>query len=799
MYRILGLHFSRWITILWPLTRFLTVHIPENDISNLLKILLTRDVILVFPRLSLFDILILNWTLSRHGISLALEEAHPKRTKTLSILALKPRRGFTVEREDVFIPRMSRILRNDPRWVQDKLCLVPVSVFWGRGAKKGDRHFLLKALFPDDGDDYFFNKLILFFLNRKYLSIHLSPPIVDLNGTAVSLLKDLRTAFIKERNITVGPSLYDFSSLSQSILESPEIKKLTGDSVKSEKLALDYLQEIVASYNNFTIRAFETILEWLWSKIFKDLRIHNFESVSDVIKSGQILWMPCHRSHLDYLLLSFILFQKGFVPPHIFAGSNLNFWPIGGILRRGGAFFIRRSFAGNKIYSQVVSQYIHYLLEKSFTIEFFHEGGRTRIGKLMPPKVGFLNICVTSILKRKAWDSHFAPIFIGYEKVLEEATYAREMMGMRKKKENFWQFMRSYPKYFKDHGSVDVVFGEPLSFSQEWETYFHQHPWLDADDHEQKIPTINAFVKFLAKRANQRINRYAVATSTVLISTILLQKRSHLCLRTELERDLECLEDLFESLPKLLGWSIKYERTSDPIKRSIEHGLMKIVDQDVSYIQKTPSKDPTYLWYRGTLFHFLAVPSFILQLIQVKSSISLIQLESYISHLRNFLENELFWDDDSSSGNIVEATLSFLEDKNLIFRNDSLIELNKENIPKIQFYCQLTAPEREIYGIQLAVATLLMDNKGKFSKQEVTTISEEIHKLAFEQHKAFHDAWLSKVFAQTTFETYLAAGIYVSLLNQTYHVDYQEIQGLIDVFEVNQWRDFIGHSGKYLF
>ena len=100
----------------------------------------------------------------------------------------------------------------------------------------------------------------------------------------------------------------------------------------------------------------------------------------------EIVYVPCHRSHMDYLLLSYVIYHQGMVPPHIAAGINLNFWPAGPIFRHGGAFFIRRTFKGNPLYSTVFREYLNLLFAKGYSVEFFTEGGRSRTGRLLPPR-----------------------------------------------------------------------------------------------------------------------------------------------------------------------------------------------------------------------------------------------------------------------------------------------------------------------------------------------------------------------------------------------------------------------------
>jgi 1-acyl-sn-glycerol-3-phosphate acyltransferase len=125
------------------------------------------------------------------------------------------------------------------------------------------------------------------------------------------------------------------------------------------------------------IRLSDRILGFTWNRLYQGINVHNAERVRQLAHDGhEIVYVPCHRSHMDYLLLSYVLYHQGLVPPHIAAGINLNFWPAGPIFRRLGAFFIRRTFKGNKLYSTVFREYLGELFNRGYSVEYFVEGGR---------------------------------------------------------------------------------------------------------------------------------------------------------------------------------------------------------------------------------------------------------------------------------------------------------------------------------------------------------------------------------------------------------------------------------------
>jgi glycerol-3-phosphate O-acyltransferase len=160
------------------------------------------------------------------------------------------------------------------------------------------------------------------------------------------------------------------------------------------KKAGEYFDEIAADYNITYIQFFHMALNWFWKKIFEGIHVDKvaLAKVREWARKGTLVYVPSHKSHIDYLILNYVLFTHHMHIPRVAAGRNLAFWPMGHIFRKSGAFFIRRSFSGATLYLEVFNRYIKALLEEEHPIEFFIEGGRSRNGKLVLPKTGFLSI-----------------------------------------------------------------------------------------------------------------------------------------------------------------------------------------------------------------------------------------------------------------------------------------------------------------------------------------------------------------------------------------------------------------------
>ena len=174
----------------------------------------------------------------------------------------------------------------------------------------------------------------------------------------------------------------------------------------------------------------------LWTRLYDGIEFQHVDTLQQVAEGNEIVYVPCHRSHMDYLLLSYAIYQRGYAVPHIAAGLNLNLPIVGRFLRKGGAFFIRRSFRGNALYTVVFMKYLAAMMARGHSLEYFIEGGRSRTGRLRPPMTGMLSMTVRSYLREPRRPVVFVPVYFGYERIVEGPTYIGELSGRPKEKES---------------------------------------------------------------------------------------------------------------------------------------------------------------------------------------------------------------------------------------------------------------------------------------------------------------------------------------------------------------------------
>src|SRR5699024_10510029 len=229
-----------------------------------------------------------------------------------------------------------------------------------------------------------------------------------------------------------------------------------------------------------------------------------------------------------------LLYHRGFVPPHIAAGVNLNMPLVGPLLRRGGAFFLRRSFRSQPLYAAVFNQYVALILDRGVAMEYFIEGTRSRTGRLLPPKGGMLSITVRAFLRNPTKPVMFQPVYIGYERLAEGSSYIAELSGQQKKPESLSDFRNLINILRKNYGEVTVSFGEPIQLAELLDG--HEVEWrAQTADSSSKPPWLNQVVDDLAERIMVNINRSADVNPVNLLATALLASRKHALDEDDLE------------------------------------------------------------------------------------------------------------------------------------------------------------------------------------------------------------------------------------------------------------------------
>lgn len=297
-----------------------------------------------------------------------------------------------------------------------------------------------------------------------------------MRGITRQLTYTLLTRLERERRAILGPARKPADRVREEVLRSPRLqatlRELAGDDEGARMLlsakAYRMLLDLEAAPSHEGHQALKAALDAMASRVFGGIEVdqEGIERVREAAKQGTVVLLPSHKSHMDYLLLSKALAEAHIQLPLVAAGDNLAFFPMGPLFRRGGAFFIRRTFKGDRLYGAVVDAYLRRLVRDGHTIEFFLEGGRSRTGKLLAPKTGLLGMVCEAALSLPHRRVFFFPVSLGYERLIEERSYLRELAGGEKRQENAGSLLRGTQALRGFYGRVNVQFGEAITLDQ---------------------------------------------------------------------------------------------------------------------------------------------------------------------------------------------------------------------------------------------------------------------------------------------------------------------------------------------
>lgn len=295
---------------------------------------------------------------------------------------------------------------------------------------------------------------------------------------ALDSLRTLLRRYLKRESRTVrGPTIIPRQALKEIVLGAPPMRRFAEDHATSTgrtpaEVRRDMSAEfdkIAADFRFGVIRFASWAFRPLWTRVYAGYEVpdEDLDKIRAAIRDGTAVLVPCHKSHFDYLLLSWVLYHANLITPHIVAGINLAIWPVSILLRGAGAFFIERSFNGKPVHAAVFQRYLRELLLHGYTVEFFIEGGRTRTGRLLPAKLGVLDMVLDAAHHApRGHEITFLPIAISYEQVAEERSYQDELGGADKRKEDMRELIKARRVLRNRYGRIFVRVGEPLKASE---------------------------------------------------------------------------------------------------------------------------------------------------------------------------------------------------------------------------------------------------------------------------------------------------------------------------------------------
>ncbi|NQD91068.1 glycerol-3-phosphate 1-O-acyltransferase PlsB [Pseudomonas sp. CrR25] len=634
-------------------------------------------------------------------------------------------------------PTLQRLVAALGQHAVDDAQIVPVSVFWGQSPDRETSAW--KLLFADSwAVTGRLRRLVsILILGRKTrvqfsAPIHLRELLAQDKGherTLRMVQRILRVHFRHQKAAVIGPDVSHRRNLVKGLVHGPLVRQAIAEQAEREQIpqakaeaqALRYGNEIASDYTYTVIRFLELVLSWFWNKIYDGIKVNNIAGVQDIAQGHEVIYVPCHRSHIDYLLLSYLLFRNGLTPPHIAAGINLNMPLIGGLLRRGGAFFMRRTFKGNPLYTAVFNEYLHTLFSKGFPVEYFVEGGRSRTGRMLQPKTGMLAITLRSFLRNNRLPVVFVPVYIGYERVLEGRTYLGELRGASKKNESIFDIFKVIGALKQRFGQVWVNFGEPIKLAEFLDQ--QQPDWRSQALAPQYRPAwLNDATNRLGTRVAQHLNEAAAVNPVNLVALALLST-SKLALDN---RALARVLDLYLALLRRVPYSPHTSLPDGDGQALIDYvqGMDLLAEQKdalgkILYLDEHNAILMTY--YRNNVLHIFALPALLASFFQSSARISREQILRFTHALYPYLQAELFirWSVDELDAVVDQWLAAFVEQGLLRLEGEMYVR----SAPSSREFVLLTLLARAItqtlQRFYMATALLLDAGQNAISAEEL--------------------------------------------------------------------------------
>jgi glycerol-3-phosphate O-acyltransferase len=688
-----------------------------------------------------------------------------------SSLALTRSVGFWRSRDDRRPPELLlnlvNTLRADPSL---DVSLVPAAVYWGRAPQR-ERSLIRLLLSEDWLIASRVRRFITVIFNGRNTTVQLGDPIslrsllgseADTHVSARRVSRLLRQQLSRLRTALIGPDLSHRRTIVAEVLRTRAVRAAVAQEVREKgksnrrSVLLDarrFANEIAANYSHTFVSILSIALGKLWNRLYDGVEFEHLDTLQRVAQGNEIIYVPCHRSHMDYLLLSYAIFQHGYAVPHIAAGLNLNLPIVGRFLRKGGAFFLRRTLRGSTLYTVVFMKYLATMMARGHSIEYFIEGGRSRTGRLRPPMTGMLAMTVRSYLREPRRPVVFIPVYFGYERIVEGSTYIGELSGRPKEKESVLGLLRTFGKLRQRFGRVHVNLGEPIHLDRMIDRF--RAGWRQEEfDDQNRPPWVSALVDELAVDIMRRINAAATVTPINLLAMALLATPRQSMLETDLVSQIEAMVALLRVVPYSELVSVTSQSAGEIIQYGVALNVITRESQRGGHIVRmSPEHAVLATYYRNNVLHLFAMPSLIACCFLSNATMRTEDVQRLTSRIYPYIAAELFlrWGEDDVAP-VVTQLLSAMASLGLLDGDAEIWHRPAPASPaamQLSLLAQTTIQTIERY--YLAIALLIRSGSGVMTQK----LLEENCQLMAQRMTALYGLNSPEFFDPSLFESFI--------------------------------------------
>ena len=615
-------------SFIFKLLNFLVRYLISSEIrkEDLAKINQSNNVVYALASESIIDLVALDEICRQNKIS-SPNERLPNEISKRFVCLKSPKYLISEERFKRQKPHnLEEILKTT-----SDLIIIPVSISWGNRPEK--EQSLFKIIFsPSWRPAGSIKRIFKLIVHGRNLRIQFEKPLnigeeIDkdngIEKNALIINRYLRAVFRKSKQAMLGPDISHRRTLVRSLVKNKyvreEIRTLAGENKSRRKQlsrkAYRYANEICSDLNYPIVSLLASGFTWFWNTRYEGLHIKNLEEIRELSKENSLVYLPCHRSHIDYCALTYLLYENGLMIPQIAAGNNLNLPIIGGILRGAGAIFMRRSFMSNSLYSTVFFEHIRALMIRGNSIEFFPEGGRSRTGLSLPSRPGLLSLIIRSFASLRDQNVKIVPVYIGYEKILEGQSYLSELAGGQKKRESILDPLKVFKDFRNYLGNAYLNFSEPIDL----DTFLKENlenEYLIASPQE-KPDWLQDITSKLGYEVIRSINNSVAVTSTSLFSMALLTSSTQVLSEEDLKERIRFFLSLIENSPEYKDVWMTHGGVEEIISKTEKLGFIQPTLISSKKIYR-PSADEiaTLSFYKNNISHLFMLYSLICEAVK---------------------------------------------------------------------------------------------------------------------------------------------------------------------------------------
>jgi len=722
---------------------FCWVKVGDNRHNTDIEVLKNAaKLIYVLESESLSDALVLDKQCRKLGLpSIFTRETYLGTGSVQPLMTVKRGKSPFGPKPDAIIGGIQSLLDYLSTHPDEDVLLVPAALYWGRAAENNTNP--IKAILSSNWSVVGrFTKILTVILNGRNTFFELNDPLSlrlmlgDEMESAIAprkVARLLRVHFRRVRSAVIGPDMSHKRLLLDRVLTSDYVRRIVAAQAEEQSLPIKDIQQIArknaeaiaADVSNNAIRFMSAVMSWVWNKLYHGIRINGIEQVRELARDNAIVYAPCHRSHIDYLLMSYLLYHNGLNVPHIAAGENINMPVVGSLLRRCGAFYIRRRFGGDKLYTAVFHQYLHVVFTSGFPVEYFVEGGRSRTGRMLKPATGILSMTVASHLRDNTKPIVIIPVYIGYEKIFEENSYQSELKGKEKKKENLFDLAKTVQK-LNNSGEVSVNFGEAIHLNKMLDS--QQENWRQREyELDDKPKWLAEFVAKLSFELAAKINGAAALNPVNLLATAMLATPRQAIDGRLLDRHLNMLIDIQKFQPYSDRISFPEGTSQKWIEYTESMERLSHVSQPLGDIYGLNSKNVIAMsYYRNNIQHLYMVPALVVALVAPRNGVSQYELEEIFTRIYPHIRNELFLSADVElARKSIGTWLHYFADKGLLNPQGNkwfAIDKTLSSRLELELLVNIVLPALERYFIGLS--TLLRIGSNKCTAEELEKQSQ---------------------------------------------------------------------------